>query len=131
VERQCEGVLQSDVELPFDDAELAGYTVADVLADPDRFVGATLADPLEGVAYGRCKAKVMRRSDGEMWINSFAHGRTTYELRHSAGAIEAALAEAPDDQLAASFVQLAAAGDLTGEEQQQHRQAERRRQANP
>ena len=121
VERQCEGVLQSDVELPFDDAELAGYTVADVLADPDRFVGATLADPLEGVAYGRCKAKVMRRSDGEMWINSFAHGRTTYELRHSAGAIEAALAEAPDDQLAASFVQLAAAGDLTGEEQQRLR----------
>jgi hypothetical protein len=121
VERQCEGVLQSDVELPFDDAELAGCTVADVLATPDRFVGATLADPLEGVAYGRCKAMIMRRSAGEMWVNSFAHGRTTYELRHSAGAIEAALAEAPDDQLAASFVQLAAAGDLTGEEQQRLR----------
>jgi hypothetical protein len=40
--------------LPFDDEELAGVTVADVLADPARFEGATLADPLEGVSYGQC-----------------------------------------------------------------------------
>jgi len=30
-------------------SELAGCTVADILADPDKFEGATLADPLEGV----------------------------------------------------------------------------------
>ena len=47
--RQCEGVLRPDVELPFDDPELAGCTVGDVLADPERFEGETLADPLEGV----------------------------------------------------------------------------------
>ena len=52
--RQCEGVLRPDVVLPFDDQELAGCTVGDVLADPERFEGETLADPLEGVDYGRC-----------------------------------------------------------------------------
>ena len=31
---------------------LPGCTVADVLADPDRFEGETLADPLEGIEYG-------------------------------------------------------------------------------
>ena len=50
------------------------------LKDPARFVGATLADPLEGPDYGRCKAMVMRRADGTPWINSFAHGRTVYKL---------------------------------------------------
>jgi hypothetical protein len=62
--RQCKGVLRPDVELPFDDDELAGCTVGDVLADPERFEGETLADPLEGVEYGHCCAKIMRRPDG-------------------------------------------------------------------
>lgn len=75
VERQCSGVLLPDIILPFDDPELAHCTVADVLADPDRFEGATLADPLEGVEYGICKARVMRRTDGTPWVHSFAHGR--------------------------------------------------------
>ena len=44
------------IVLPFDDPELAGKTVADVLADPGSFEGETLADPLEGIEYGRCKA---------------------------------------------------------------------------
>ena len=79
--RQCEGVLRPDVELPFDDPELAGCTVGDVLADPERFEGETLADPLEGVSYGRCVAKVMRRADGTPWIHSFAHGRTIYDAQ--------------------------------------------------
>ena len=76
--------LLSGVVLPFDDREMQDCTVADVLANPDRFVGATLSDPLEGPAYGRCKAKIMRRAGGEVWIHSFAHGRTVYELRHDA-----------------------------------------------
>src|SRR5262249_42421209 len=58
VERWCEGILLPDIALPFDDPQLAGCTVGDVLADPDRFEGATLADPLEGIEYGRCVAKV-------------------------------------------------------------------------
>ena len=36
VERQCEGVLLPDVVLAFDDEELAGCTVGDILADPER-----------------------------------------------------------------------------------------------
>ena len=57
IARQCRGVLLPDVALPFDDVELAGTTVADVLADPVRFEGATLADPFEGIEYGACKAQ--------------------------------------------------------------------------
>ena len=89
--RQCEGVLRPDIELPFDDPELAGCTVGDVLADPERFEGETLADPLEGVGYGRCVAKIMRRADGTPWIHSFAHGRTIYELKHDAASVRKAM----------------------------------------
>ena len=89
--RQCEGVLRPDVVLPFDDPELAGCTVGDVLADPERFEGETLADPLEGVAYGRCVAKIMRRADGTPWIHSFAHGRTIYELKLDAATVRKAM----------------------------------------
>jgi hypothetical protein len=84
VEQQCRGVLLPDVELPFDDAELAGKTVADVLTDSERFVGETLADPVQGVEHGRCRAKIMRRADGTIWIHSFAHGNTAYELKADA-----------------------------------------------
>ena len=84
--RQCDGILLPGVELVFDDDEFAGCTVADVLADPARFEGATLADPLEGVEDGRCKAKVFIRRDGTPWINSFAHGGATYQLKYDAAA---------------------------------------------
>ena len=56
IARQCEGILLPNLVLPFDDPDFAGCTVAEVIADPDRFEGATLADPLEGIDYGRCKA---------------------------------------------------------------------------
>ena len=82
VARQCEGVLRPGVALDFDDPGLAGKTVGDVLAEPERFVGETLADPVEGVAYGRCKARVMRRRDGAVWIHSFAHGRKLRARAH-------------------------------------------------
>ena len=98
VARQCAGVLLSDVMLSFDNEELDGATVADVLANPARYEGATLADPLEGTDYGACKAKVMRRSDGTPWIHSFAHGRTVYELRHDAAAVDASLRREPSDK---------------------------------
>jgi hypothetical protein len=81
IENQARGVLLSELELPFDNPELAGCTVADVLADPARFKGETLADPIEGPAYGRCKAKILLRQDGTPWIRSFAHGGATYTLQ--------------------------------------------------
>jgi len=89
--RQSYGILLPAIVLPFDDPALAGKTVADVLADPEAYEGETLADPLEGVSYGRCKAKIMRRDDGTPWIHSFAHGRTIYQLKHDAAAVHAIL----------------------------------------
>jgi hypothetical protein len=92
IAKLCDGVLLPNLVLPFDDPDLGGCTVADVLADPARFEGATLADPLEGIDYGRCVARVMRRDDGgELWIHSFAHGRTVYKLRHSEASVRAAI----------------------------------------
>jgi hypothetical protein len=104
------------VVLPFDDEDLAGTTVADVLADPGRFEDATLADPIEGILYGAGKAKVLRRADGTLWIHSFAHGRTIYELKYDFRTAKAELEKAPKDEVADVFVRLALAGDLGEEE---------------
>jgi hypothetical protein len=73
-------ILEPEFEIEFDDPELGICTVGDVLDDPDTYVGETLADPLEGVAYGRDKAKVYRQKDGRLMINSFAHGGIKYQL---------------------------------------------------
>jgi hypothetical protein len=82
IKSRCEGVLTSDTVLEFVDRELKGCTVADVLADPERFDGCVLADPIEGLSYGSTTAMVMRRrSDGHPWIKSFAHGGAAYTLR--------------------------------------------------
>src|SRR5262249_29360538 len=63
------GVLLPDIELHFDDLEVA--TVGAVLAAPDMFIGETLADPVEGIDYGRCKAKLLRAGNGSLIIHSF------------------------------------------------------------
>ena len=113
IEHQCEGTLLPDVVLPFDDDELAGCTVGDVLADPDRFVGAILADPDEGVEYGRCKAMILRRSDGTVFINSFAHGGIIYHLKLDAAAVRTAIeAAAARKRRSRRFVELAVPAEL-------------------
>ena len=122
VDRQCEGVLRPDIVLPFDDPELAGCTVGDVLANPEFYEGETLADPLEGVDYGRCVAKVMRRADGTPWIHSFAHGRTIYELRHDATSVQKAMQSAAKDEVVATLVRLAVIADLDAIEDAELRQ---------
>jgi hypothetical protein len=116
IERQCVGVLLPDVVLPFDDEDLAGAAVADVLADPARFEDATLADPIEGITYGAGKAKIMRRADGTMWINSFAHGRTVYELKYDYRSVAAALNKASAEEVAEVFVRYVLSGDLGEDE---------------
>ena len=93
VKARHRGVLFSDVELEFDD--LGVVTVGAVLADPDRFIGETLADPLEGVDYGRCKAMVMKGDDDALLIHSFAHGNGLYFLRHDLRSAKAAFAQGP------------------------------------
>ena len=59
IESQCGGVLLPAVVLEFFDKDLKGCTVGDVLKDPERFKDRALADPIEGVSYGRQTAKVM------------------------------------------------------------------------
>lgn len=58
----------------------------------------------------------MRRADGTPWINSYAHGRTTYELKWDASAVEAAINRAPASEAAETFVQFALAADLGHDE---------------
>ena len=116
IERQCEGVLLPDVVLPFDNEELTGCTVADVLADPERFVGATMADPNEGPDYGRCVAKILRRSDGTVFIHSFAHGRTFYHLKLDAVAVRAAIERADKAAAARTLRDLFMMADLDAQE---------------
>jgi hypothetical protein len=112
IARQCEGVLRPDVVLPFDDPDLTGRTVGDVLADPELYEGETLADPLEGLTYGICKARIMRRADGTPWINSFAHGRTIYQLKHDAASVRKAMETAAKGDVVATFTRFAASADL-------------------
>ncbi len=121
IERRLTGVLLPDAALEFDDPDLDTRAVAEVLADPDRFVGETLADPLEGVAYGRCKAKIMRRPDGSLWIHSFAHGRSTYELRHNKASVEATVRAAPDQERVDLFVRLLLMADVSAIEEHELR----------
>ena len=121
-ERQCGGVLLPAVVLPFDADDMAGATVGDVLAEPARFVGATLADPLEGVPYGRCKAKIMQRPDGSLWINSFAHGRTAYELKHDVASVEAAIEAANPAEAVNVLVRMLLVADVEADEEQRLRE---------
>jgi hypothetical protein len=53
---------------------------------------------------------------GRPGLNSFAHGRTTYQLKHHAGTVRAAIDRATDDAVVKIFVKLALAADLTDEE---------------
>ena len=114
--------MRPDIELKFDDPDLAGCTVGDVLADPERFEGETLADPLEGEEYGPCKARIMRRSDGTLLIHSFAHGRTVYELKHDAASVRRAMEKASKEDVVATFALLAAGADRDAIEMEELRQ---------
>ena len=120
--RWREGILLPDIVLPFDDPDLAGVTVGDVLVDPERYVGETLADPLEGVDYGRCCAMIMRRADGTPWIHSFAHGRTVYELRYDAAHVRKAMEAADKGEVVATYALYVAAADIDAMEQAELRQ---------
>jgi hypothetical protein len=89
------GRLAADIELDFDDPEIGTKTVGDVLLDPKNYLGETLADPLEGLDYGRCKAKVLADDLAGIRIHSFAHGAHNYVLCHSRMTLER-LIEATD-----------------------------------
>src|SRR5262249_5864693 len=120
--RQCDGGLRPDVVLSFDEETLGKRTVGDVPADPERYAGETLADPLDGLAYGRCVAKTMSRPNGTLSINSFAHGRATYALKHDATSVRKAMEGAEKKEVVETFARLAAAADLNPVELEELRQ---------
>jgi hypothetical protein len=74
-------ILSGAFPLPFDDRMLAGTTVKEALAAPDKYVNKKLSDPHEGPSYGRGKAILYRRPNGSLWIKSFAHGGIDYDLK--------------------------------------------------
>ena len=53
------GLLPPELELEFDDSALGVVAVKDVMAQRASTSARRLADPLEGISHGRCKAKVM------------------------------------------------------------------------
>ena len=89
--KHADGVLLPAVELTFADPAIGVVTVGEVLANPDKYVDEPLADPWEGPSYGRQTAKVLRRPNGSIFVNSFAHGGQTFELKLDAEAIKKTL----------------------------------------
>jgi hypothetical protein len=67
--------------LVFADTALGPVTVNEVLADPDKYIEESLADPFEGTDYGHTTAILYRRRDGSLWVFSYAHGGCRYELK--------------------------------------------------
>src|SRR6202048_2220764 len=114
VQARHRGVLLPYVDLDFD--HLGIVPVLQVLADPDCFIGETLADPLEGADYGRCKAKVMQDDEGGLFIHSFAHGRAIYRLRHDARSAKAAIDQMPKDGLVDYAMALLAQAEMEADE---------------
>ena len=80
--------------------------------DPAKYQGKTLADPLEGVGYGRCKAKVMIGTEGA-FITSCAHGSiAVYRLKYDADAVRRRIAATTTD-VVETFVRLVLLADLS------------------
>jgi hypothetical protein len=119
VARRCNGVLRPETVLDFDDDDLAGATVADVLREPDRYIGETLGDPIEGVAYGRGRAKILRRGDA-LIVHSLAHGiSSVYVLKHDRPSIEALVRAAAPDEALSTLIDNIVLGDLDPAEVEQ------------
>ena len=73
--------VHPDWPLHFTNAKLGIVTAGEVLADMKRFDGESLADPVEGPAYGVSTARFYaNRPDGRPVINSMAHGGVRYFL---------------------------------------------------
>jgi hypothetical protein len=110
--KQANGVLLPAVELTFADPTIGIVTVGDVLADPDKYVDKPLADPWEGPSYGRQTAKVLRRPDGSIFINSFAHGGQAFELKLDAETIGKILSETAASNVIETMINHVLTGSL-------------------
>ena len=112
VAASTQGELWSWDVLHFDDEAIGEVSVADVLADPGRFHGETLADPIEGRSYGRGKAQLYWNANNSVIINSFAHGGCNYAVHHDADYIETKIEDAGEDAPFVLAALMAHAGDF-------------------
>jgi hypothetical protein len=110
--RHADGVLLPAVELVFADPAIGTVTVGDVLANPDKYVDESLADPWEGPSYGRQTARVLQRPDGSLFINSFAHGGQTFELKLDAETIGKILQQTTAANVVRTMINHVLTGDL-------------------
>jgi hypothetical protein len=107
------GELVSYDSVIFDDPELGEVEVADILADPDRYHGETLSDPLEGPEYGTGKAQIYSNGGGDVRIHSFAHGSQRFKLGHSFDFISIEVDKAGENAVERLAELLPAAATLT------------------
>jgi hypothetical protein len=112
------GVLTPDIELVTD--HLGTITVRQILADPAAFIDVTLCDPLEGPSYGYGKAKILwsQYSPGRIYINSFAHGGATYDLKHDLRSARALIEAADAADIANVLCEVVDSADLEADEVQ-------------
>ena len=94
-ENISKGLLCPTVELEFDSREIGCVTVGDILANPQRFDHKTLADPIEGVSWGRNKA--IFYADNLTIFAFTPNGDTLYKLRHDCTSLRAAITAAGTD----------------------------------
>ena len=114
VERQTEGVLLPNIELVFDDPDLRGSTVADVLADPED--SSVRRSPIrwKGLTTAPAKRRSCAALTGPYGFHSFADGRTVYELRHDARLGRSRFAAEPNGRdVPEVFARLSLAAELT------------------
>jgi hypothetical protein len=119
VQARHRGVLGPEIMLTTD--YHGAVSVGQILADPEKYIGETLCDPLEGPAYGYTKAQVRRsaRQPGRVFINSFAHGGATFDLTHDVHSARRLLAATPEAELGNVLCEVVACADLEEDETRQ------------
>lgn len=106
------GVLLPDAVLDFSNHGLGEVMVRDVLADPARYTGRWIADPIEGANYSRSSAILRQGKDG-VYILSFAHGlEKVYKLKHDYASIRAAILAAEKSLAVRTLCDLARNAEL-------------------
>jgi predicted P-loop ATPase len=71
--------LYGDFVLVFE--QFGAVTVREVFKNPTQYDQKSLADPVEGVGYGKTTAKFFWNNGKSPFINSFAHGGQKYSVR--------------------------------------------------
>ena len=63
-----------------------------------------------------------QRTDGSLWIHSFAHGRTTYDLKYNAATVEETIRKADRAETVNTFERLLLLADVPPDEDQRLRE---------